>query len=63
MTTKTFTGADRTLFHIAAREYGNALLWAVIASANDLSDPIISGTVQLVIPPKPSTDNGGLPAV
>jgi hypothetical protein len=61
MTTKTFTGADRTLYHIAAREYSNALLWYIIAAANGLSDPVITGTMQLVIPPKPPSDNDGVP--
>jgi hypothetical protein len=59
--TKTFTGADTSLFHIASREYKNALLWNIIADANDLDDYIITGTVQLIIPPKPPSDNGGLP--
>lgn len=63
MTAKTFTGADISLFHIAAREYGDALLWVLIAAANNLSDPMITGTLQLVIPPKPPAVNGGIPSL
>jgi len=59
--TKTFTGADTSLFHIASRIYGDALLWNVIAAANGLDDYMITGTVQLIIPPQPPSDNGGLP--
>lgn len=61
--TRTFTGADVSLFHIAARVYSDALLWNIIASANGLSDYMIVGTVQLIIPPKPPSDNGGLPSL
>lgn len=56
-----FTGADVSLFHIAARQYNNALLWTIIADANDLGDYMITGTVELIIPPKPPSDNNGLP--
>lgn len=58
-TTKTFSGADGTLFHIAARELGDPLAWHRIAAANKLVDPIIVGTVDLVIPsPDPSPQTG-----
>lgn len=59
--TKTFTGADGTLFHIAARLYGDATEWIRIAQANGIIDPMIVGTVTLVIPSKPQTQSGGIP--
>lgn len=62
-TRQTFTGADVSLYHIAARLYGNALLGVIIAEANSLSDYMITGTVELIIPPQPPTDNGGLPTL
>jgi nucleoid-associated protein YgaU len=57
---KIYTGADGTLFHIAAREYGDATQWVLIAAANKISDPIISGTVTLTIPDPPPTSTGGI---
>jgi nucleoid-associated protein YgaU len=60
-TTKTFTGADGTLFHIALNELGDALQWYRIAEANGLSDPMITGTVELVIPEADPTTTGGIP--
>ncbi len=63
MTRETFTGADVSLYHVAARRYGDPLLWILIAEANDMLDPLITGTVQLVIPPKPSSNNGGIPSL
>lgn len=39
-----------TLFHLAARLYGDARLWQRIATANGLSDPMVEGLTLLVIP-------------
>lgn len=39
------------LFEIAATQLGDALQWINIARANNLTDPILSGQNQLVIPP------------
>jgi hypothetical protein len=39
------------LFEIAAVQFDSALQWINIARANNLTDPMLSGTVQLVIPP------------
>lgn len=37
------TASDQSLFHVAARYYGDALQWWRIAQANDLTDPDLSG--------------------
>ncbi len=55
------SGADRTLFHIAARQYGDPTQWLPIARANDLTDPMIVGNVTLTIPPQDPTSTGGIP--
>lgn len=39
-----------TLFAVAARELGNALLWETIADLNSLTDPWLDGIYQLKIP-------------
>ena len=52
--TSTLTVAGGNLFAVAAQEYGDARLWTVLASANGLSDPNISGVATLAIPPQPS---------
>jgi hypothetical protein len=39
------------LFEIAAAQLGSALQWINIARANNLTDPMLSGTNQIVIPP------------
>ena len=57
----TVTGADRTLFHLALRYYGDATEWVRIASANGISDPMISGTMTLTIPDKSAVKTGGIP--
>jgi hypothetical protein len=61
MIIRTFTGADVSLMHIAARLMGDATLWYTIAQANDLSDYMVTGTVTLVIPTPDPTLSGGIP--
>lgn len=61
MIKKTFTGADISLMHIAAREMGDAQQWHRIAAANGLSDYMITGTITLVIPSPDPTLSGGVP--
>ena len=39
-----------TLFAVAAKELGNALLWETIADLNGIVDPFINGLVELKIP-------------
>jgi hypothetical protein len=41
---------DGNLFEIATSELGDALQWINIARANGLSDPMLSGELQIVIP-------------
>lgn len=50
---------NTTLFHVAALYMGDATLWTRIAAANGLDDPIIAGTVQLVVPAPPVAGRGG----
>ncbi len=49
------TVVNTTLFHVAALYLGDATLWNLIANANGLTDPVVNGTVQLVLPLIPST--------
>lgn len=51
----TVTVVNTTLFHVAALYLGDATLWNLIANANGLTDPFLSGTVWLVLPLVPST--------
>ena len=60
--TITVTSAEIDLFHLAARLYGDATLWFLIARANGLIDPQINGLTTLVIPPADPTQSGGVPA-
>lgn len=56
---RTVTMAGGHLFDLAAQEYGDATAWTVIAQANNLTDPVITGTQTLVIPSM-SSDSGGI---
>ena len=53
------TTAGGTLFHVAATELADATQWIRIAQANNLSDPMLSGLVTLLIPDKAATAGGG----
>jgi hypothetical protein len=53
--------ADTTLFHVAAQELGDATQWNRIAMLNGLSDPMLSGVVELLLPPYDASVTGGLP--
>jgi hypothetical protein len=59
---KTLTTAGGTLFHIAARELGDATQWIRIAQLNDLSDPMLSGVVTLRLPDTDPGAGGGIAA-
>ena len=52
-----------TLFHIAAKEYGDATQWWRIARANpNLVDTIIGAVTEINLPPPdPSIEGVGLP--
>lgn len=49
------------LFELAAQLYGDATLANIMAQANGLSDPFLSGTVTLTIPPLNTAQSGGKP--
>jgi hypothetical protein len=53
--------ADRSLFHVASREYNDATAWRAIALANNLTDPVISSMMTLIIPSYNKTFSGSLP--
>jgi hypothetical protein len=42
--------SNTTLFHLAAKFFGNALLWPFIAEANGLIDPWIFAQTTIIIP-------------
>ena len=50
MPISTVTVSDTTLFHVAASVFGDATAWTRIAAVNGLSDPMLNGTVTLVLP-------------
>jgi hypothetical protein len=52
--------AGGNLQAIAAQQYGDATSWTGIAKASGLTDPVIAGVQQIVIPPKADTAGGVL---
>ena len=58
MQTVTVSGGD--LYRLALQQLGDATQWNRIAQANDLLDPVITGTVTLVIPPVNPQLTGGI---
>ncbi|PPQ34389.1 hypothetical protein [Rhodopila globiformis] len=54
------TTIDGNLFAIAASELGDALQWINIAKINGLSDPMLSGEKQIVIPDFSSAFSDGI---
>lgn len=53
--------ANTTLFHLAAEYLGDATLWYVIAAANNLTDPWVSGIAEISIPQRATVNsNGGI---
>jgi len=54
----TVVGAN--LFQLAAIYYGDATQWALIANANGLVDPIITGQMTLIIPQLNNVNTGGI---
>lgn len=63
---QTITLYNPNLYSVAVQFYGDVDLWTVIAQANNINDPDasnqigLSGYVSLLIPPAPSTNNGGV---
>jgi hypothetical protein len=56
----TVTGGN--LFRIAAEELGDATQWIRIAQLNGIDDPVLSGVVNLMIPPINPALGGGIAA-
>lgn len=56
----TVSKADVSLFHLAARYYGDATQWLTIANANGWHDPIIPGVITIYIPAANPTAGGGI---
>jgi hypothetical protein len=57
---QSITVAGGNLFSLAQQQYGDATQWTTIASANKLSDPMLSGIQTLSIPEQPATSSGGV---
>jgi hypothetical protein len=57
---QTITTIGGNLFQIAATHLGSALQWINIARTNNLSDPMLSGQNQIVIPPSSATFSDGI---
>lgn len=53
--------SNTSLFHVAAKFFGDPTLWTVLAEANGLEDPWITEMVELKIPPNNDLQsNGGI---
>ena len=57
---QTITTIGGNLFEIAAMQLGSALQWINIARANNLTDPMLSGQNEIVIPPFSSVFSDGI---
>lgn len=55
------TVMSANLFALAAKYYGDATQWIIIAQANGLTDPFVAGPITLIIPDNTAA-TGGLPA-
>jgi hypothetical protein len=62
MIMKTITVVGGNLFQIAAAELADATQWIRIAQLNNISDPLLSGIVTLVIPDVNQSVGGGVAA-
>ncbi len=61
-TTIQVSGADISLYHVAARQWGDASAWLALANANGITDPMLSGPAQqLTVPDYDPTYSGGAP--
>ena len=57
---QTVTVIGGNLFEMAAAQLGDALQWINIARVNRLSDPMLSGPTQLIIPSYSSAFTDGI---
>ena len=58
MQTLIVAGGD--LFHIAAQQLNDATQWIRIAQLNNITDPVLSGLVTLLIPDPDPAAGGGI---
>jgi hypothetical protein len=61
MQTITVSTADVDLYHVAAVQWGDATAWLALAAANALTDPVIYGVMDIVIPDWDPSFSGGAP--
>ncbi len=59
--TVTVSAADVSLYHVAAREMGDARHWWALAEANGMSDPLLDGIVELRVPADAPRHLDGVP--
>ena len=59
---RTITVAGGNLYRIAQEQYGDAMAWTTIATANGMTDPFIVGTATLFLPSSTVTTDGVLNA-
>jgi len=57
---QTLTTAGGNLFQIASTQLGDATQWIRIAQLNNLSDPMLTGVVTLLIPAIDANAGGGI---
>jgi hypothetical protein len=57
---RTVTVGGGNLFDLASKEYSDPTAWTLIANANNLTEPTLSGISTLVIPPYSSSAAGGI---
>lgn len=50
---------NANLYQLAAKYYGSSDQWVIIAAANGLTDPEVSGAMNIIIPPWDGVDRGG----
>ena len=56
------TIAGGNLFRLAAEQLGDATQWIRIAQLNNISDPVLSGVVALLVPETDPNAGGGIAA-
>lgn len=57
---QTVTVAGGNLFQIAAQKLNDATQWIRIAQLNNISDPMLTGVVTLLIPDQNANAGGGI---
>jgi hypothetical protein len=56
---KEVTTTNPNLYQIAATEYGDPTKWTIIANANGVTDPMLSGTRTIIVP-EDTAESGGV---